>query len=212
MITAVNQETKTAAFFEQKVAIGLIILTMLFALILVLSIMFVIVRNIIAKPLQQLTDTINVFTPLHKVEESEFEMSIILRQDELGRMGRSFNRLKHDLWNQGEDLAKAINVAERANRAKSVFLASASHDLRQPLSAMQMYIEALRQKVEAPETIKLVDDIDAVSVSTTRLLNALRLDSFFSVVISKGGVATLVYLSYRFDFNQFNLKIWAPTI
>ena len=152
MLTSVNQETKTAAFFEQKVAIGLIILTMLLALILVLTMMFVIVRNIIAKPLQQLTDTINVFTPLHKVEESEFEMSIILRQDELGRMGRSFNRL---------------------NRAKSVFLASASHDLRQPLSAMQMYIEALRQKVEAPETIKLVDDIDAVSVSTTRLLNAL---------------------------------------
>jgi len=173
MLTSVNQETKTAAFFEQKVAIGLIILTTLLALILVLTMMFVIVRNIIAKPLQQLTDTINVFTPLHKVEESEFEMSIILRQDELGRMGRSFNRLKHDLWNQGEDLAKAINVAERANRAKSIFLASASHDLRQPLSAMQMYIEALRQKVEAPETIKLVDDIDAVSVSTTRLLNAL---------------------------------------
>jgi signal transduction histidine kinase len=173
MIKSVNQDTESEVFFEEKIAIGLIILTTLLALVLVLTIMYVIVRNVIAKPLQQLTDTINVFAPLHKVEESEFEKSIILRQDELGRMGRSFNRLKHDLWTQGEDLAKAINEAERANRAKSVFLASASHDLRQPLSAMQMYIAALRQKVESQDIVKIVDDIDAVSVSTTLLLNAL---------------------------------------
>ena len=173
MIKSVNRDTENEVVFAEKIAIGLIILTTLLAIILVLTMMFVIVRNIIAKPLQQLTDTINVFTPLHKVEESEFEKSIILRQDELGRMGRSFNRLKHDLWIQGEDLAKAINEAERANRAKSVFLASASHDLRQPLSAMQMYIAALRQKVESQDIVKIVDDIDAVSVSTTRLLNAL---------------------------------------
>ena len=173
MIKSVSRDTENEVFFAEKIAIGLIILTTLLAIILVLTMIFVIVRNIIAKPLQQLTDTINVFTPLHKVEESEFEKSIILRQDELGRMGRSFNRLKHDLWIQGEDLAKAINEAERANRAKSVFLASASHDLRQPLSAMQMYIAALRQKVESQDIVKIVDDIDAVSISTTRLLNAL---------------------------------------
>jgi signal transduction histidine kinase len=173
MIKSANRDAENEVVFAGKIAIGLIILTTLLAIVLVLTMIFVIVRNIIVKPLQQLTDTINVFTPLHKVEESEFEKSIILRQDELGRMGRSFNRLKHDLWIQGEDLAKAINEAERANRAKSVFLASASHDLRQPLSAMQMYIAALRQKVESQDVVKIVDDIDAVSVSTTRLLNAL---------------------------------------
>ena len=173
MVSVINLDTVNEIVYEEKVAIGLIILTTLLVLAIVLTITYVIVRNVIAKPLQQLTDTINVFTPFHKVDETEFEKSIILRQDELGRMGRSFNRLKHDLWNQGEDLAKAIFEAERANRAKSVFLASASHDLRQPLNAMQMYIAALRVKVDDPVVVNLVDDIDAVSVSTTRLLNAL---------------------------------------
>jgi signal transduction histidine kinase/CheY-like chemotaxis protein len=133
----------------------------------------IIVRHNISKPLQLLTDTINAFTSWHKVEETEFEKDLIGRHDELGRMSRSFNRLKHDLWMQGQDLKEAKDVAERASRAKSVFLASASHDLRQPLNAMQMYIAALQLKLQDEEALKIVKDINAVSVSTSRLLNAL---------------------------------------
>ena len=36
--------------------------------------------------------------------------------------------------------------AEEANLAKSKFLAAASHDLRQPLQAMNLFIEALRNE------------------------------------------------------------------
>ena len=91
----------------------------------------------------------------------------------LGRMGRSFNRLKKDLWEQGEGLQNAKSDAERANKAKSVFLASASHDLRQPLNAMQMYIAALQSKVKDKEILRIIEDINSVSISTARLLNAL---------------------------------------
>ena len=90
-----------------------------------------------------------------------------------GRMSRSFNRLKHDLWSQGQDLQDAKEDAERANRAKSMFLAAASHDLRQPLHAMQMYIAALRQKINSPDALAVVENIDAVSLSTARQLSAL---------------------------------------
>ena len=88
-------------------------------------------------------------------------------------MGRSFNRLKKDLWEQGEGLQNAKSDAERANKAKSVFLASASHDLRQPLNAMQMYIAALQSKVKDKEILRIIEDINSVSISTARLLNAL---------------------------------------
>ena len=133
----------------------------------------VIVRMNISKPLQLLTDSINRYTPLHKVEEFEDEKVILAREDELGRMGRSFNRLKQDLWEQGEGLQNAKIDAERANKAKSLFLASASHDLRQPLNAMQMYIAALQSKVKDKEILRIIEDINSVSMSTARLLNAL---------------------------------------
>lgn len=161
------------AIYVERIAIGFIILTSIFAAIFFIAMVLLIVRHNISKPLQLLTDTINAFTSWHKVEESEFEKNLIERRDELGRMSRSFNRLKHDLWQQGQDLKEAKDLAEKANRAKSVFLASASHDLRQPLNAMQMYIAALRLKVKDDDALKIVKDIDAVSVSTAHLLSAL---------------------------------------
>lgn len=161
------------AVYVERIAISYIILTAIIAALFIIAMVLLIVRKNISKPLQLLTDTINRFTPLQVVEELEFEKNILKRQDELGRMARSFNRLKHDLWEQGKGLQSAINEAKRANHAKSVFLASASHDLRQPLNAMQMYIAALQIKVKDEDALKIIKDIDAVSVSTARLLNAL---------------------------------------
>lgn len=165
--------TAEHAVYVERVALGFIILTSIFAVVFFIVVVLIIVRHNISKPLQLLTDTINAFTSWHKVEESEFEKELIERHDELGRMSRSFNRLKHDLWQQGQDLEEAKDEAEKANRAKSVFLASASHDLRQPLNAMQMYIAALQLKVKDEDALKIVKDINAVSVSTAHLLSAL---------------------------------------
>ena len=165
--------SKAQITYVERIAISYIVITSLIALLFVISMVLVIVRMNISKPLQLLTDSINRYTPLHKVEEIEDEQNILSREDELGRMGRSFNRLKKDLWEQGEGLQKAKSDAERANKAKSVFLASASHDLRQPLNAMQMYIAALQSKVNDKEILRIIEDINSVSISTARLLNAL---------------------------------------
>ena len=165
--------TKSKITYVERIALSYIVITSLIALLFVVTMVLVIVRMNISKPLQLLTDSINRYTPLHKVEEFEDEKNILSREDELGRMGRSFNRLKEDLWEQGEGLQNAKIDAERANKAKSVFLASASHDLRQPLNAMQMYIAALQSKVKDKEILRIIEDINSVSISTARLLNAL---------------------------------------
>ena len=165
--------SKAQITYVERIAISYIVITSLIALLFVVSMVLVIVRMNISKPLQLLTDSINRYTPLHKVEEIEDEQNILSREDELGRMGRSFNRLKKDLWEQGEGLQNAKSDAESANKAKSVFLASASHDLRQPLNAMQMYIAALQSKVKDKEILRIIEDINSVSISTARLLNAL---------------------------------------
>ena len=127
----------------------------------------------ISNPLHALTDTINSISALHNIEDSAMEKELMSRGDELGMVSRSFNKLKHDLSAQDKNLRDAKEDAEKANRAKSQFLAAASHDLRQPLHAMQMYITALQQRIQDKETLKIVSDIDAVSISTGRLLNSI---------------------------------------
>jgi signal transduction histidine kinase len=170
---AMREGANKNAIYVERIAIGFIVLSSIAAFIFFITILLLIVRKNISKPLQLLTDTINAFTALHQVGESEFEKVLMQRGDELGRLSRSFNRLKYDLWSQGQDLHDAKDEAEKANRAKTDFLAAASHDLRQPLHAMQMYIAALREKSDNLETLDIIDNIDAVSVSTARLLSAL---------------------------------------
>ena len=172
-LEAIIFASKSKITYVERIANSYIVITSLIALLFVISMVLVIVRMNISKPLQLLTDSINRYTPLHKVEEFEDEKVILAREDELGRMGRSFNRLKQDLWEQSEGLQNAKIDAERANKAKSLFLASASHDLRQPLNAMQMYIAALQSKVKDKEILRIIEDINSVSMSTARLLNAL---------------------------------------
>ncbi len=70
------------------------------------------------------------------------------------------------------ELVTARAQAEQANRAKSRFLAAASHDLRQPLSALSMYVGVLEGRIQ-PEHSKLVAKIKACSDSLTGMLTDL---------------------------------------
>ena len=78
----------------------------------------------------------------------------------------------------------ARRSAEAATRAKTQFFAAASHDLRQPLHAMGLFAEALRQKSERgndPEVASLVNSInqsvDALEGLFGELLDITRIDS-----------------------------------
>jgi CheY-like chemotaxis protein len=70
---------------------------------------------------------------------------------------------------------------EQANLAKSRFLAAASHDLRQPLQALDMFVAQLPEQMKTQEGTRLVGRIDAAVASMNELFNALldisRLDA-----------------------------------
>ncbi|KPF42799.1 histidine kinase [beta proteobacterium AAP121] len=76
---------------------------------------------------------------------------------------------------------EARRAAEAANRAKTQFFAAASHDLRQPLHAMGLFAEALRQRSHDPEVSSLVNSInesvDALEGLFGELLDITRIDT-----------------------------------
>ena len=76
--------------------------------------------------------------------------------------------------------------AEAADRAKSVFLAAASHDLRQPIHALGLFLTALRSMAQAPAvpSSELADigrrmqtSLDSLGQLLNMLLDVSRLDA-----------------------------------
>ena len=110
----------------------------------------------------------------------------------LGRAYRSALSQAIGLKQRTEQLAAQLRVekaaadearrsAEAANRGKTQFFAAASHDLRQPLHAMGLFAEALRQRASDPEVASLVNSInqsvDALEGLFSELLDITRIDS-----------------------------------
>ncbi len=89
--------------------------------------------------------------------------------------------LLHQLRIEKAAAEAARQEAEIANRAKTQFFAAASHDLRQPLHAMGLFAEALRQRIRQPEVAQLVNSInesvDALESLFSELLDITRIDS-----------------------------------
>lgn len=79
------------------------------------------------------------------------------------------------------DNQELMRAAQQADIAKTRFLASASHDLRQPLHALGLFIAALARKVRGPENNQLLDQIDGslnnVNTMLGTLLDVSRLDA-----------------------------------
>ena len=78
------------------------------------------------------------------------------------------------------ELKQASLAADAANSAKSRFLAAASHDLRQPLSALSLYVGVMRNKA-TPELQELVgnfqDCVGNMSELLTDLLDISKLEA-----------------------------------
>lgn len=97
---------------------------------------------------------------------------------------RSYRRLV-DLRLHAETLAQDLrrqkDIAETANRAKSSFLAAASHDLRQPVHALGLFVGALRAMPMSPAAMSIIEQIEASSQAMDGLFAALldisRLDA-----------------------------------
>jgi signal transduction histidine kinase/FixJ family two-component response regulator len=78
-----------------------------------------------------------------------------------------------ELTRSVEELENKSRQLEYANAAKSRFLAMASHDLRQPLHALGLFVAHLRMPLKPAERAKTVERVDAAVREMTEMFNAL---------------------------------------
>ena len=97
------------------------------------------------------------------------------------RLERSLQDLEQRVREATHQLLEKKDEAENANHAKSRFLAAASHDLRQPMHALGMFVATLAQQPSTPLQRQLIAQIDRAVGAMGDLLDSLldisRLDA-----------------------------------
>jgi signal transduction histidine kinase/ActR/RegA family two-component response regulator len=79
-------------------------------------------------------------------------------------------RLNIELEHRVQQRTRAL---QSANAAKTRFLASASHDLRQPVAAIGLMVSLLREQLTTPALRKMIDRVDEALASMEGLLKGL---------------------------------------
>jgi signal transduction histidine kinase len=103
--------------------------------------------------------------------------------DMTSELAASHDHLEERIQAATLELAGQKDTAERANKAKSRFLAAASHDLRQPLHALSLFATDLQRQVRDGKVQELPRLAEQIAASTTvlgelldSLLDISRLD------------------------------------
>ncbi len=97
--------------------------------------------------------------------------------DELQALADQFNQMAQRLLESYTGLEKKISERTSqlaaANAAKSRFLAVASHDLRQPMHALGLFVAQLKEASSAIERERLLQKVEASSDAAAQLLDSL---------------------------------------
>ena len=72
--------------------------------------------------------------------------------------------LNHEIDEERKFAEQAREEAEEANIAKSRFLASASHDLRQPLYSLRLFVDVLSHRVSDQQLTPVIENINQATV------------------------------------------------
>jgi len=99
----------------------------------------------------------------------------------VGRVVHAFNTIEANNATLEQKVAERTRELAEANAAKSRFLAAASHDLRQPVAAIGLLNDLLRDRLTDPQARDLSDRLTHAVVSMESLLKGLldlsRLDA-----------------------------------
>jgi signal transduction histidine kinase len=115
----------------------------------------------VIRPVKQMEERFN------ELASGDFSRRIdVPNRDELGSLAANLNRMN-------DELGRLYRQLEAANLTKSRFLAAASHDLRQPLHALNLFFAQLRTETDPAERKRIAEQIDASVTAMNDLFNAL---------------------------------------
>jgi signal transduction histidine kinase len=114
-----------------------------------------------------------------------------------------------------ERLRKEKEKSDQANAAKTRFLASASHDLRQPVHSLALFNEVLEQEVQSERGRQVLghmdNAIDALNQLLTSLLDISKLDA--GIVVPEvchfdvASVLHSLYNEFKYDADKKGLQL-----
>ncbi|MCL2188493.1 MAG: response regulator [Defluviitaleaceae bacterium] len=115
------------------------------------------------------------FSPPLLLKRLELHLSLIMQKRELKKLNENLTELvderTQELAHSNEKLRTALEVAEAANRTKSVFIANMSHETRTPLNSIIGFSE-LSQLEDLPDKVK--GYLSNISESAGWLLNIIN--------------------------------------
>jgi signal transduction histidine kinase/ActR/RegA family two-component response regulator len=114
-----------------------------------------------------------------------------------------------------ERLRKEKEKADQANAAKTRFLASASHDLRQPVHSLALFNEVLEQEVQSERGRQVLghmdNAIDALNQLLTSLLDISKLDAGIVVpevyLFEVDDVLNSLYNEFKYEADKKGLLL-----
>ena len=178
-IATVHLGMSRARFIEARnrmlfTSVGIVLLGLIFASVLVRGLALTAIRpvmELIAAARRIALGDLGVEVPANSSSE--------LRDLQMGfnQMSAALRAYRNDMQQQVDaataELAAQKSAAEMANAAKSHFLAAASHDLRQPMHAIGLYVEAMKPLLRGRQASVTLDKLAASVSALEGLFNAI---------------------------------------
>lgn len=161
---------------------------------LIITVLLLVVTALLARRLSRAVTRPmeDIAHAVERISRGDFEARVATRVGgSLQRLAEQVNEMARQLGSSHEEMQLRIldateelrlrkDEAERANMAKSRFLATASHDLRQPMHALVLFVaqlQATAQGAEAKLVQQIAESVQALDGLLDGLLDISKLDA-----------------------------------